>query len=437
MKFLLHVKEAMNEPVQQLLKSLAILEPYNTKQPISSYDLVVLDAMTCTTGDKLYKDSLDNMVPLLVLNPGDEQKKLIAEKIGFKSPGASIAYLVKPVKDNNGRIHYRILEQPFSSKGKCGKRSAVGEGPGMKEQSDLVMRDVAQGSGDKYPSPLELKSFGAKAQELLKSDKTVATDVPPDMIWAEWDYSVPQTFTATGDKDDDLGTPTPQDLSCYTTYEFKAYLNNWPETGPFQYLFMRQSGIYQTNGMKHDGHHEKGWYLTQVATNYQAPPELFYYQSSPANTNDSKEVTTTSGFEVNFDQDGAGASYKFSESETDEIYDWKVIQKTANSWQYSQEDPYSGTTDDFPDNMVEKHDKGELKSLPDISKYALQYDIQLVWKTNSVLRKLVEINCEQILRADYIKTEHETGTKWIGCWWYYWDPIYPSFSIDLSKVSQV
>jgi hypothetical protein len=146
-------------------------------------------------------------------------------------------------------------------------------------------------------------------------------------------------------------------------------------------------------------------------------------------------VTTGSSFDINFSTDGGGASYQFSKSETREIADWGVVQISGSSWRYAQATPYKGTTTSFPSDMVESNDKGELKGLPTISKYSLQFDTQIVWKTNSVITSSVQINCTNYLRVDYIITEYQSGTKWNGYWWYYPTTWTPFFSINLGLLT--
>jgi hypothetical protein len=414
------------------------MERFSGNERVADYQMVVLDAAACTASADLAASALDAGVPVLVLGAHDEAKAVLARHIGFRSAGDSAAYLVAPLKDEAGGTHFHILEQALpAAKQEVTWQEAAGEGEGMKECYEAHTEDMSDPSGVLQPTREELKGFGRRVRALLKGErqrKALAGDIPAGLKWKSWVYSVDQTFTASGSKSS-LGTPKQQTLSCFTTYEFTAFLNNWPETGAFQYLVLQQTGIYQTNGLVKNDDHERGWYLTELAPSFQASSPLFYYQSSPPNVAGSKSVTTTSGFAVNFNNGGAGATYNYSSSETNVISDWKVAQLTGTSWQYSQVDPYNGTTNSFPGGMVESNDKGELKGLPDISKYSLQFDVQTVWKTNEVVQSEVSVGCTNTCRTDYIITEYDSGTKWEGYWWTYIDTRQPSFTIDLGVIS--
>lgn len=441
MKFLLHTKESIAGRVLEYLKHIAQVDAFSGNESVAGYDLLVLDPKTCGPSSEsqdqaLLKEAFDKDRAVLVLNAADEQKQVLAAFIGFRSHGSGMAYLVIPLRDGAGRTHHRIFEQMFpTSMGTLGRMDARGDGERLSDQSELVKMDL-QDSSEKPELPEhELRAFGERLRGMLQPGRAaegMTQNVPSGLKWKTWDYSQCQCFTASGGKSR-LGTPPEQYISCLTTYEFQAYLNNWPETGPFQYVFLKQSGIYQTNGMSRNWEREKGWYLTQLAPTYNAAEELFYYQSSPANVSDSKDVTTSSGFEVNFNTGGAGASYNFSSSETQRIFDWKITQLAGTKWRYMQKSPYPGDITTFPSSMVQK--KGVLKELSDISKYSLQFDVQVVWKTNSVVKKNLNITCLNYLRADYIITEHTSGDEYEGHWWYSNSTYSPTITIDLSLVS--
>jgi hypothetical protein len=440
MKFLLHTKESIADRILEFLRQIAQVDSAADSESLADYDLLILDAKTCGSDSEsqdraLLKDAFDRDRAVLVLNAAEDQKQALADYIGFQSHGAGMAYFVKPVRDNAGRTHYRILEKTFPTSGSLWRGDARGDGEKPIEQSDPMEINLADSSENREIHDRELRSFGKSLTEMLQPERAaegIDRDKPSDLKWKAWIYSRDQSFDATGPKFR-FGPPPLQHLSCYTTYEFQAYLNNWPETGAFQFLFLRQGGIYETNGMKNDTDHVKGWYLTQFSPTYPASKELFYYSSSPANVSDSKDVTTSSGFTVEFNTSGGGAQYNFSSSETQRIWDWRVTQLTGTSWQYYQQIPYSGISTTFPYDMV--GNKGVLKALPEISKYSLQFDLQVVWKTNSVEKKWVNVTGENRMRTDYIITEHTSGTGWEGDWWYYITNPSPTFALDLSLVS--
>ncbi|MES1241455.1 MAG: hypothetical protein ABUT39_07535 [Acidobacteriota bacterium] len=428
--------------MSQYLAHIAEVKPLEKGVRMADYDLLVLDKETCAaSGRELAGEALKGGTAVLVLNAGDEEKKILHEVIGFRSEGPGAAYLVLPLRDSAGRAHFRIFEQRYPTRlQKLIRVMATGEGDGLTDESEPVEIDLAQEEDSEHLFELsqeQLKAFGDRVRDLLRSRQTLvdpAPGVPDGLKTMIWFYDQDQSFTAAGTKSK-VGTPKPQYLSCFTTYEFQAFLNDWPVTGAFQYLYLRQSGIYQTNGMVKNNSHERGWYLTQLSPSFAAPSELFYYQSSPANTSGSKQVTTSTGFQVDFNSGGSGASYNFSSSTTETIYEWQIIQQTGNAWQYFQATPYSGTTTSFPSSAVESNDKGEIKPMPVISRYSLQFDVQAVWKTRRVLREALPVSTYNYLRADYIKTEYESGTKWHGTWWYSPSDWPATYYIDFALVS--
>ena len=436
MQFLLNAKEP-SDVVLDFLDHTGVVHRTLAEGTVTDYDAVVLDQVTAldSAGRDLITAAIGADRAVVLLEPADEQKAVLTDVIGFGSAGPSALYVVVPCRDNVGGQHFRILEQRYPTQlVQLMHQEASGEGPGVTERGDVIELDLG---GTPPEVPLEeLKRFGKEVKDLLTSRPMTATAgaIPPNLKWKSWVYSQCQCWTARG-ASSKLGTPADQYISCQTTYEFDGFLNNWPETGPFQYLFLHQTGIFQTNGMAHNGDHTKGWYLTQLAPSFEVPSQLVYYQSSPPNVANKSSVTTTSGFSVNFSNEGAGASYDFSQSETREISEWEIIQLTGNSWRYAQASPYAGTTTTFPDNMVESNDKGELKGLPNISKYSLQFDVQSVWKTNALVTVPVTVKCSNYLRADYIITEYESGTAWSGYWWYSPAQWTPAYTINLGLLT--
>jgi hypothetical protein len=440
MRFLVHVDRGLPPLFHQFIEHLGTIERHAAGAHPSSSDVVVLDAATAVTdaGRELVRQAIESDRAVLLLDAGDEQKRALVSVTGFASQGPGAVYLVQPVRDHAGRQHFSILEQSFPSKLTLVFQEARGEGEGVNWRGEALETPIlAEGGGPAEVPADELERFGDKVRERLLSPPAPplrAQAIPPDLKWKAWVYTQCQCFTASGGRSS-IGTPADQYISCQTTYEFEGYLNNYPETGAFQYLFLRQSGIFQTNGMAHDDKHTRGWYLTQLAPNFVAPGNLFYYQSSPANAAGKKTVTTSSSFTVNFETGGAGASYNFSKSETEDIYDWNVVQISGSSWRYAQAVPYPGTTTSWPSSAVESDDKGELKPLPIISRYSLQFDVQIVWKGNQLITTVVPIACNNYLRVDYIMTEYHSGTKWEGYWWTFDSRPFATFQIDLGLLT--
>ena len=431
MKFLIHVDQSVPASVRAFLEHVGTLEEYRAGGSGSGYDLVVLDDAKAAAADgrDLIRRVLEGDGSILILGATESRKKEVGDLIGFSSHGDGAAYFVRALRDGAGRRHFRIHEQSFPESVDTFYQEVTGEGSTVTPVTEVEHVSIYRRGVDRADVPEdEMKRFAERVLTLISGGPLLSTleGIPPGLVWRSWIYSMCQCWIALGEKTK-VGTPPQQGISCETTYEFDGYLNNYPETGSFQYLMLRQSGIFQTNGMKNDNDHNRGWFLTQLAPEFRPAPQLFYYQSSPANANNTKTVTTGSSFEVNFSNQGVGATYQVNKSETEVIADWGVVQKSGSSWVYAQATPYSGTTLDFPSSAIKKDDKGEIKPLPTISKYSLQFDVQIVWKTNQLVNAAVDVACTNLTRVDYLLTEYYSGTKWDGRMWYspvVWSPVY-------------
>ncbi len=70
------------------------------------------------------------------------------------------------------------------------------------------------------------------------------------------------------------------------------------------------------------------------------------------------------------------------------ITDWSVTLKTDNDWLFQQSSPYPGSIEDFPDDSIDYNAgkaRHEIKSLPTLSKTAVDFDTMSVWlSTNTI-----------------------------------------------------
>lgn len=427
----LYSGDAINNPIgEKISKEFNLVFGKDTFD-VSNFDFVMFDETSCIQeskrGNYALKEALKGNVPVLILNAGKEQKKAVSEIIGFSSNRQGIAYFVKPQK-TNGRTKYFIHELPVPVQPKIYKKSFC-EGHVQKVESVTLQTNP-------QVSEKHIQDFFNKINQLLSIPQEDNNDNPNDLKSASWVYSADYSFNPSGDKDD-VGTPENQHISVFTTFEIEAFLNNYPETGAFQWLTLNHSGTFSTNTMAQNGEHHKGWFLTELDldhyTSGSSTNKLFYYDSSPENIADKSQVTTSTGFSVTFDKGGPSGTFEYSNSETNDIYDWDITEVKPMSWQYYQVTPYDGRTDDFPKCAVKNN--GDIEDLPKISQTTLQFDAQSVWKTNSVVKEIVYFGADTSMSVNYLITDPKFITGYDGHWWSYYSPNTQPFMIDLSVVS--
>src|SRR6185312_6684543 len=181
-----------------------------------------------------------------------------------------------------------------------------------------------------------------------------------------------------------------------------------------------------------------GWIIAELNPSFQQSPELFWYSSSPANTNDQTQVTTGSSVNIGFSQNGASAGYTYTNSVTENITDWYITQQTASEWIYAQNTPFDGTTQNYKvaESCVNWY-SGHINTsdFPSISISSLQCAVNAVWKTNSVLTTEVPISITNYMQSDYMMVGEFLGLgASFALWWAFSSPT-DTFSIDLSVVT--
>lgn len=437
MKIITLSHQTINNPIYTKLAAGAQVESYSGSGAIGECDIFVFDSASCAAAEvNLVIPPLDAGVSVLLLDPTDEHKQALAKRIGFRSHGAGRGYFVAKTTNDDGHERYRIIEARDSKiKISLISQGAQGDSTGLKKVFDPEVEDVEEeGSLSDADVDLYLSALAATPQ-------AAASSPPPSaLIWKSWVYSAHHQLNASGgvNSNTGLGPPPSKTLDLYLTYSFEAALNNAPQSGPFQYLGLLLTGIYQNNGLSNTSDTNYGWIIANIVPSFQPSSELFWYSSSPANTNDVTQVTTGSSVNVGFDSNGASAGYTYSNSTTQNITDWYITQQTASQWLYAQNTPFDGSTTSasVASGCVNWY-SGHINtsSFPAISTSSLQFAVDAVWKTNSVLTSEVPVTITNHMQADYFMVKEFLGLGTNFVLWTSSTTPTDTFSIDMSVVA--
>lgn len=418
--------------------------PYVAGMPLSSGDLLVIDALTCPASDvPLGFPALDAGAALLLLDAGDDHKKALAGNIGFRSHGASRGYHVAKRRSGSGATRCCISEVGDST---APASLYCASGAGNQEQGTLqpaTLQVIYENQVETQPMTEEDADFFVASLTTAAVATTDAGTPPDGLIWFTWIYSRSHSFTASGsyNSDADLGPPPSRTITANLTYTFQGALNNSTQSGSFQFLGLQERGIYQNNGMASNTDTSCGWTLGSICPSFSAPASLYWYDSSPSNTNNVSTVTTgssvTVGFNAGTSGGGGNASYTYSNSVTENITDWYITQQTSANWIYAQNTPFDGNTTD-PSKINDSRGWNGLidtSTFPVISTSSLQFAADCVWKTNTVLTGEISISVVNLMRVDYLMVDKVLGFG--NAWADWWKQSNPSdgFSIDMSVLT--
>lgn len=441
MKMTTRTHGVISNAVYAKLSAGANVAVYKDGASFSKGDIFVIDASTCPPQEvSLAVAPLLAGAGVLLLGAGDEHKKALAKHIGFRSQGTSTGYFVSQHLDATGHATYRIVEVGDST----AKITSTSQHAFKDKNTDkleispavVAFQDVQQVYAI---TQADIDLFVASIVQPLVLD---ASPPPPaQLVWKNWIYSRTQSFTAAGAGNSDFDAPPSKLISLMLTYTFQGALNNTPQTGPFQYLGLLETGIFQNNGMNHISDTDFGWTIAAFNPTFAVPDALQYFESSPSNTNSVTQVTTGSSVTVGFDASSEGTaglngSYTYSNSTTKNISDWYITQKQSSNWLYAQNTPYDGIATSYPSGGYNWFTGLiETSSFPVISTTSLQFAMSAVWKTSSVLTTEVDVTVYNLMRVDYLKENTFLGLGTKGAFWNYTSVPQDTFSIDMSVLT--
>jgi hypothetical protein len=224
------------------------------------------------------------------------------------------------------------------------------------------------------------------------------------------------------------------------TYVFDGALDTTDQTGPFQYIGCSLSGILANGGLEGNSGESFGWTLGNFNAIFTPSSDaLLYYSSSPANTSGVSTVQTSSNVNIGFSTGGVATGYTYSNSVTNSIADWQIVQQSGTSWNYFQATPFNGNATDNGtiDNCIDwAHGNGvQTSEFPAISTSSLQFAVNTVWKTNEVLTDTVTFQGYTSNQVDYIMTQVILGATNKEASWFWIGSTTDTFDIDMSVIS--
>lgn len=433
-------EEKTDNPVSAQISGIGSATTFSPDTKYSSDDLVVFDCASCPPEDvsKLF-GVLETGAGLLLLDAAEAHKKALAAHVGFSSHGSSRGYFVAR-RAVGGKVGYHFHEAKDTL-----------------SQSTLRMAGSRR-NADGSLTAVEPTAFFTSVPHALTSDevamfikglqKTLAMplelDTPPPtgLVYQTWTYSKPYSYwiSAAENEDTGLGPPPTTSVSLQMTYVFDGALDNADQAGAFQYIGCSLSGILSNGGLKGDSGESFGWSLANFNAQFStSSDELFYYSSSPANSSGSSSVQTGSNVTIGFSTGGATAGYTFSNSVTNNITDWQVVQLSGSSWNYAQVTPFDGNATDNGtiDNCLDwAHGDGvQTDEFPTISTSSLQFAVNTVWKTNAVVNDVITFQGSTSNQVDYIMTQVLLGATNMEASWCWISSSNDSFDIDMSMIS--
>lgn len=367
-------------------------------------DLVVFDCASRPAEEvsQLF-GALDAGAGLLLLDATEAHKEALAAHVGFRSQGAARGYFVAR-RAAGGKVGYHFHEATDAPE----------------EVADFI-----QGIRETLAMPLRLDE---------------STSGPVEQTWT---YTTSHPFTAVGPYNSDTGLgPTPDgSISLQLKYVFEGALDTGDNAGPFQYIGCTLSGILSNGGLVGNTGETFGWILANFNPSFSVASDAFSYSSSsPANTSGTSTVQT--GYNVNVGVStgsGASATYNYSNSITNSISEWNVVQTSSSSWNYAQATPFDGNATDNGtiDNCIDwAHGNGvQTGEFPAISTSTLQFAVNTVWKTNGVVTDTVLFYGNTLTQVDYIMTQVILGATNKECSWVHKAASNDAFYIDMSKLS--
>ncbi|WP_299011479.1 hypothetical protein [uncultured Shewanella sp.] len=199
---------------------------------------------------------------------------------------------------------------------------------------------------------------------------------PSDSSDEQLCYSAMITPVVTSVDDDDTHLKYTLD----TGYSFGAY-----RTSQGTSIFVSPWGSANPD-MYYNENKKKGYFLQYVKPTISVSSDtnagLGLYKRTPENANNTSTLSSTSGMSYTIKTDskdaylGGDISYSSSKSVSTDISDWKSVTTTDGydaEWSFDQS-KYSSTS-----KWLKSSSSGKLHSVPDISRYGLQYSAEGVW----------------------------------------------------------
>lgn len=267
-------------------------------------------------------------------------------------------------------------------------------------------------SGTLAPTEQQLADLPRSVAEFLRKVPAAAPagfTPPPGLIYVTFNFTQPDDsaqFSATKN-----GTDTSngiQNTSVNRGFVYSLFLDNQnTPTGDFQQLLVHDTvqatplnsalgtdALMITKTGSSLVTCDIGWFQVAVDhTAVAANPGLFTPQdNSPQNTNEQEQVTTGVSFGINFSNPlgSGGGTATYSESVTQNVSQWSVLNPTTGSWSWQNQDPwkYGNTSWDSYGFGGGVKGFGEFRVPNDLARGLLVADTKLLLATASVVNSV-------------------------------------------------
>lgn len=379
------------------------LTSYDGSQDIAEYDLVIFDGDNFTPAavrdQGVISQALQqNKWVLGVDLTGAHKQDGLGSFIGFASHGDSPGYLVRKGLVNS--YHY-VSVVDYPTEGIRNATAAQNLLAASKTRATVTLEATSAFIAD------TLKSIDSEAVLSSQADPT-PPEAPSDLLHAKYIHTQPLIYNLDGPKKTKKGTSYPkQSARVDLTTTFHVYLDNKdnPE-GNFQWVIAEIEGNANptsgTNTFANMAKDEKAWFQDQLAFNI-APAEasdgLFApTDSAPETENGKTTISSEVDVSIGFEGKKGTGEFGYHWGKEREISDWKVDNDTSGNkaaWNYRSGNPYDA---DKPYGCEASGFVGgngfDWQCWPQdpnaLSKNALQFHAQAVWKTDKVATEPVE-----------------------------------------------
>ncbi|TNJ36054.1 hypothetical protein FGF66_12290 [Chlorobaculum thiosulfatiphilum] len=423
-------------------------------ESITEFDLLVVDCSAIphhqfeTAGQQSFSAIKANR-PVLLFRPTQAHKQTLAQYgvIFTYICSDSLCLLIDPTSSADGDPVALVEHMGAISEGMVERTLDVRNNAG---QIETVRTDVFPVNKAAVPTISDLqpfisrvqqavhrRSFGGTHNDVKASNDDQGPNLPPSDIpktlWNCTPILLYWTLNPHGGTQDNF-TPPQGNITLECLASVGVYYDNVNFNQPVQWLLIEHSGHLYTQINVNDKTN-RGWslaYMTIAGQNISSAT-MVSNQSSPNNVSDVTQYTSSSEFTVGLTAGTEGIagnmSYSIGSSQSCSISDWKIIQKTPNSWLFDQQTPYDGTTDGFPDGAA---GSDGVAALPTISTSALAFNSQTVWVHLPATKDSINVSYTYDVQCRFTWSE-STGTDW-SAWSWRWH-TWPSkgFTIAFSS----
>ncbi len=403
-RFLSYQKGTPNSLVYQRLAAAGEIVAADGSQDPKDFRMVLVDCAGTAvdaTGDLVSQLSaaLDANVPVMFLNPQEEDKKSLADKVKGWSSGSSAACLIVPVQDENGRRLYSVTEQlaPRPVDAQMMVVEAYSDSDGNVVVSEPSQVDGSTTGATLELTPEDIEEFSADVEKTLEQlghgPIVLASTTPPSGCpYSATPYKIYASLGVGGGSSS--APAATQTVS--GTASMGIYYDDLSYSNPVQWTIIGNQGNYSSDIIQNDdsglGWTIGGFKILGPGLAGSSQGDFSLYQSSPQSVSGQTTYTSSTSFTVGVsagtDGLGSNASYSQTNAVSYNLNDWEITLTNDDSWNFYQQTPYNGESQGFPDGA---ESGGNPAALPSISTSALSFAAQTVWLALQPLQSTMPI----------------------------------------------